>query len=174
MQNIELILTILVAVIAVAGLVQLIILFVLFLAMKKAVTLGGEYASDMRDKVVPLIEHSKALIQTSRQLIVKLEPRLEAAATDLAELAHTANAEAKKVQESADEIAERVRRQAARVDGMTTEALNGLDRMGQVLNQVVTVPVRQVSGVMAAARAIIEALRTPAPPRDGQGARPRG
>jgi len=174
MQNIELILTILVAVVAVAGLVQLIILLVLFLAMKKAVALAGEYASDMRDKVVPLIEHSKALIQSSRQLIVKLEPRLEAAATDLAELAHTANAEARKVQESTDEIAERVRRQAARVDGMTTEALNGLDRMGQVLNQVVTVPVRQVSGVMAAARAIIETLRAPAPPRDGQGARPRG
>lgn len=173
MQNIELILTILVAVIAVAGLVQLVILFALFLAMKKAIALASEYGTDLRDKVVPVLEHSKAFLQTSKQLITRLEPKLEAAATDVAELAHTANMEAKRLQESTDEITERVRRQAARVDGITTEALNGLDRMGQVLNQVVTVPVRQVSGVMAAARAIIETLRAPAPPRDGQGARPR-
>lgn len=174
MQNIELILTILVAVIAVAGLVQLIILFVMFLAMKKAITLAAESGTDLRDKVVPVLEHSKAFLQTSKQLITKLEPKLEAAATDVAELAHTANTEAKKLQESTDEITERVRRQAARVDGMTTEALNGLDRIGTVLNQVTTVPVRQVSGVMAAARAIIEVLRSPVPPRDGQGARPHG
>jgi methyl-accepting chemotaxis protein len=174
MQNTETILAILVAVIAVAGLIQLIILFVLFLALRKAMKLGGEYAADMRDKVVPVLEHSKAFLQTSKQLITRLEPKLEAAATDLAELVHTANAEAKKLQESTDEITERVRRQAARVDEVTTEALNGLERVGQILNQVVTVPVRQVSGVVAAARAIFETLRSPTPPRDGHGGqRPR-
>ena len=174
MQNIELILTILVAVVAVAGLIQLIILFALFLAMRKSVKVAGEYATDLRDKMVPVLEHSKALMQTTKQLITRLEPKLEAAATDLAELVHTANAETKKLQESADEITERVRRQVARVDGITTEALDGLDRMGQLLNQVLTVPVRQFSGVVAAARAIIDTLRTPAPHRDGHGPRQRG
>jgi uncharacterized protein YoxC len=173
MPNTEMILTILVAVIAVAALVQLIILFVLFLAARKSMKLAGEYAEDLRDKVVPMIEHSKALLQTSRQLITKLEPRLEAAATDIAELAHTANSESKKMSQSADEIAERVRRQAARVDGMTTEALDRLDRLGHVLDHVVTVPVRQVSGVVAAARAIIESLRSSTSSRDGQRTRPR-
>jgi uncharacterized protein YoxC len=168
MQNTEMILTILVAVIAVAALTQLIILFVLFLAARKGMKMAAEYAVDLRDKVVPMIEHSKELLQTSRQLITKLEPRLEAAATDVAELAHTANLESKKMSQSAEEIAERLRRQAARVDGMTTEALDRIDRAGQILDQVVTVPVRQVSGVMAAARAIIETLRSPAPPRNGQ------
>lgn len=168
MQNTELILTILVAVIAIAALIQLIILFVLFLAARKGMKLAGEYAADLRDKVVPLIEHSKVMLQTTRQLITKLEPKLEAAATDVAELAHTANVESKKMSQSAEEIAERLRRQAARVDEMTTEALDRVDRAGHILDQVVTVPVRQVSGVMAAARAIIETLRAPAPPRNGQ------
>ena len=172
MQNTETILIALVAVIAVAALIQLIILLVLFLAARKGMKLAGEYAVDMRDKVVPMIEHAKVLLQTSRQLIVKLEPKLEAATTDIAELAHTANAESKKMSQSADEIAERVRKQAARVDEMTTEALDRIDRAGHILDQVVTVPVRQVSGVVAAARAIIETLRSPAP-RDGHRSRPR-
>lgn len=173
MQNAEMILTILVAVIAVAALVQLIILFVLFLAAKKGMKLAGEYAADMRDKVVPMIEHTKALLQTTRQLMTKLEPKLETTVTDISELAHTANTEIKKISQSADEIGERVRKQAARADVITTEVLDRLDRVGHILDQMVTVPVRQVSGVMAAARAIIESLRSPAPPRNGQRTRPR-
>jgi uncharacterized protein YoxC len=168
MQNSEMILTISVAVIAAAALIQLMILFVLFLAARKGMKMAGEYAADFRDKVVPMIEQSRELLQTSRQLITKLEPKLDAAATDIAELAHTANVESKKISQSAEEIAERLRRQAARMDEMTTEALDRVDRAGHILDQVVTVPVRQVSGVMAAARAIIETLRAPAPPRNGQ------
>ena len=167
------ILTILVAVIAVAGLIQLIILFVMFLVVRKSLKVASEYATDVFEKVVPVIEHSKALIQSSRQLIVKLEPKLEATVTDISELAHTANAEAKKLQESTDEISERVRRQAARMDGMTTEALNGLDRVGHTLNQFLTVPVRQLSGVMAAVKAVVDVLRAPAPARDGHRPGPR-
>lgn len=174
MQSTETILTVLVAVIAVAAMVQLIILFIMFLGVRKGLKLAGEYAEEMRDKVVPVLEHSKAFLQTSKQLLTKLEPKLDSAATELAELARTANAEAKKIRESTGEIAERVRRQAERVDVLTTEALDGLDRAGHVLNQAVTVPVRQVSGVLAAAKAIYETLRSPAPPRDGQRVRPRG
>jgi uncharacterized protein YoxC len=168
MQNTEMILTILVAVIAGAALIGLIILIAIFMAARKGMKMAGEYAVDLREKVVPLLEHSRELLQTSRQLITKLEPKLEAAATDVAELAHTANVESKKLSQSVEEIAERLRRQAARVDGMTTDALDRVDRAGHILDQVVTVPVRQVSGVMAAARAIIETLRAPAPPRNGQ------
>jgi hypothetical protein len=46
---------------------------------------------------------------------------------------------------------------------MTTEALNGLDRAGQLLTQAVSVPARQVAGVVAAAKAVLETLRKPAP-----------
>lgn len=173
MQNTETILAVLVAVIAIAGLIQLIVLFVMVLALRKGMKLAGEYAEDIREKIVPLLEHSKAFLQTSKQLITKLEPKLESTATDLAELARTANKEAKKVSESTDDITERLRRQVERVDVLTTEALNGLDRVGQILNQVVTVPARQVSGVVAAAKAIYETLRAPSPPRDGQRARHR-
>jgi uncharacterized protein YoxC len=163
MQNAETILTILVAVIAVAALIQLVVLFVMLLALKKGLKLAGEYATEMQSKVVPVLEHSKALIHTTKDLITRLQPKLEATATNLAELSQVANAEAKKIQESTDEITERLRRQAARVDGMTTDALNGVDRAGHLLNQAVTIPARQVAGVVAAAKAVFETLRKPAP-----------
>jgi response regulator RpfG family c-di-GMP phosphodiesterase len=50
------------------------------------------------------------------------------------------SAEAKKLQASADEITDRVRRQAERVDGLTTEALNTVEQVGQVVNQAVSMP----------------------------------
>lgn len=169
MPSLEMSVVILVAVIAVAALVQLIILVVMLMALKKGMKLAGEYAGEMQSKVVPVLEHSKALMQTTKELITRLEPKLEVAATNLAELSQVANAEVKKIQESTDEVAERVRRQAARVDGMTTEALNGIDRAGHLLNQAVSIPARQVAGVVAAAKAVFETLRKPAPR-----GRPRG
>ncbi len=163
MPNHETILTILVSVIAGGVLVQLIILFVVFLAVRKGMKFAGEYALELKSQVVPVLERSKVLMQTTKDLITRLEPKLEAAATDLAEVARVANAESKKIQVVADEITEKVRRQATRVDFMTTETLNAMDRVGHLLNQAVTVPIRQVSGVAAAAKAVFETLRNPTP-----------
>lgn len=157
------ILTVLVAVIAVAGLFQLIILFVMFLAMRKGMKLAGEYATDMQSHIVPILEHSKSLIKVTRELIVKLEPKLDSTATDVANIAHIANAEAMKMQVSADEITYRIRRQAERVDGLTTEALNTAEYVGQFVNHAVSVPLRQISGVVAAARAIFGTLAKSSP-----------
>src|SRR5258708_25063776 len=118
MPSTEMTLTILVAVIAVAGLIQLFILFAVFLAFRKGMKVAGEYATEMQSHIVPLLEQSKSLFRTTNEIVTRLEPKLESAATDLAEMARIANTEVKKLQESTGEIAERIRRQAARVDGM--------------------------------------------------------
>jgi uncharacterized protein YoxC len=158
MPSTDMILTILVTVIAVSGLFLLIVLFAMFLALKKGIKVAGDYATDMQSQVVPVLENSTALIKSMRDLIVKLEPKMDSTATDLAKIAHIASAEAKKLQESADEIADRIRRQAERVDGLTTEALNTVEQVGQVVNQAVSMPLRKVAGVVAAAKAVIETL----------------
>ena len=163
MPNNEMILTILVTVIAAAGLIQLFVFIAMLAAIKKGMKLAGEYATDLKTDLVPVLEHSKKLLYSTKELMARLEPKLEAAATDVAELAHIASTEARKMQESADEIAERVRRQAARVDEMATDALNTVDRVGNFVNQAVSVPLRQVSGVVAAGKAIYETLRAPSP-----------
>jgi len=158
MPSTELILIILVAVIAVAGLFLLAVMFAMFLAMKRGIKVASDYASDLQSQVVPALENSTALIKSMRDLIVKLEPKLESAATDIAEITHVASAEAKKLQASTDEITGRIRRQAERVDGLATEALNTVEQVGQVVNQTVSMPLRKVAGVVAAAKAVIETL----------------
>jgi hypothetical protein len=163
MLNNETIITILVSVIAGGILLQLIILLFMFLAVRKGMKVAAEYASDMKSQIVPVLEHSKVLMRTTKDLITRFEPKLEATITDVAEVTRIANVEAKKLQVSADEIADILRRQATRMDSMTTETLNALERAGQLLNQAVTIPIRQISGVVAAAKAIFETMRNPTP-----------
>jgi len=127
--------------------------------------LAKGHVEEIRAAVIPVLHQSKELIHTTRDVIARLEPKLEAAARDLAEITRAAREQAEKIEASADEIRERLRQQAERVDGMTTDALNKVDRVGHFINEAVSMPVRQVSGVMAAAKAIVETLRAPAPHR---------
>jgi hypothetical protein len=48
---------------------------------------------------------------------------------------------------------------------MTTSFLNGVDRFGTFLNDAVHVPVRHANGVVAAVKAVVDTLRSPAAPR---------
>jgi hypothetical protein len=48
---------------------------------------------------------------------------------------------------------------------MTTTFLNGVDRFGSFLNEAVHMPLRQINGVVAAAKAVVDALRAPTPQR---------
>jgi hypothetical protein len=63
------------------------------------------------------------------------------------------------VQSSVEEIVERVRLQSNRVDNMVSGVLDTADRAGSYVNDVVTRPMRQISSILAAAKAIIESLR---------------
>lgn len=167
MQNTDTILIVMVAVTGALVLLQFIVLLVIFFAMRRALHRASEYAGEFRSSVAPVLEHSAEVLQVTKQLISRLEPKLDAAASDLAELAHGVRGQMVKIEASADEITERVRRQVARIDGMTTSTLNGVDRAGRFLNDAVSVPVRQVSGIMAAAKAIVETLRSPGPVNRG-------
>lgn len=165
MENVNTILLVLVSAVAALVLFQAIILFAMFLVVRKSTATAKEYGEELRTHIVPVLDNSLELVHTTRALITRLEPKLEAAANDLVEITHTATAQAKKMQVSAEEITERVRRQAERVDSMTTSALNTVDRVGNFVTHAVNVPVRQFSGIMAAAKAVVDTLRAPGPPR---------
>ena len=80
-------------------------------------------------------------------------------------MTHEIRAQVNQLQDSVDEVALKARHQVDRVDSMTTSLLNGVDRFGMFLNEAVHVPIRQVNGVVAAAKAIMDTLRSPAPAR---------
>ena len=170
--NTDTILLLMVGFTGVAVLLQFCVLLGIFLMTRKALATAKERADEFEASVMPLIHHSKDLVQSTKELVKKateviarLEPKLDAAATDLSEMVSSARAETARIQASVDEINDRVRRQAARVDGMITSVLNGVDRVGHFVSEAVNVPVRQVSGIVAAAKAVVDVLRAPAPPR---------
>jgi methyl-accepting chemotaxis protein len=118
------------------------------------------------------LESANGLVATTKKLFDGLDPKLKSAATDLADMSQELHEQTVRLRASADEIAEKLHRQADRVDEMATSTLNGIERFGSFINQAVDLPVRQVAGVVAAAKAVIETLRAPLPPRSRRAPHP--
>src|SRR3954471_16016580 len=172
MLNVNTELLLILAAVAIAVLLQAGVLLGIFLTMRKAVQTAKEEADLYRGKLTPIIESSSQLISTGKDLVAStqtlingLKPQLVGAATELSNLTREIHAQLNELQDSVDEVAQKARHQVNRVDSMTTSALNGLDRFGTFLNEAVHVPIRQVNGVVAAAKAIVDSLRAPARPR---------
>jgi methyl-accepting chemotaxis protein len=185
-SNLQTLLIVFIGLTSLAVLMQAFVLLGLFLAVRKAVNFAKEEAEEYRGKLAPIIsslapmvengnkfiasgkefvDSGKELVFTARNLVSGLEPQLKAAATEMSEMTRSLHAQTERLQAQADEIAGKVRSQSERVDGMTTSFLNGVDRAGRFLNEAVSVPIRRVNGVVAAAKAVVDTLRTPAPPR---------
>jgi hypothetical protein len=157
-----------VAMAGVAFLVQAVVAIALYVSMRRATTSLREQIDDLRGSIVPVF-------QASRQIIERIAPRIEPltndisriaanvkiASGDMVEIAEKLKAEADAVQASAAEVMERVRLQTLRVDGMVTGVLDAADRAGDMMHRAVTAPVRQISGVLAAVKAIVDVLRAP-------------
>jgi len=172
MLNVNTELLLILAGVTIAVLLQAGVLLGIFLTMRKAVQTAKEEADLYRGKLAPIIESSSQLITTGKDLVAStqalidgLKPQLVTAATELSTVTHEIRAQVNQLQDSLDEVAAKARNQVNRVDSMTTSALNGLDRFGTFLNEAVHVPIRQVNGVVAAAKAIMDTLKSPAPAR---------
>jgi hypothetical protein len=59
---------------------------------------------------------------------------------------------------------DRVRRQTNRLDKMFTGVLDSVDKAGAFVADAVSKPVRQISGLLASLKAIVESLRNSAAP----------
>ncbi len=178
-SNLETLLIVFIAITGLSVLMQALVLLGIFLTVRKAVQGGQQQADEFRSKLTPVLETSKEFMESANKvftatkgLIDGLDPKLQSAATELAEMSREIHSQTNALQVSVAEVAENLRRQAIRVDSMTTAALNGLDRAGGFINQAIDLPVRQVSGVIAAARAVIETLRAPVPPRQRRAPQP--
>lgn len=167
------ILTILVTLIGVIGLVQVVFLALAAFAIRKGVNEISEHVSEFKTKMSPLIDesklavaqakealaHSKGVMDQAKSLIARIEPKLESAAGDLADITRTASDEAKNLQRASSEISDRIRRQALRLETLSNRTLDGVDKAGHFVGNVVNNPLRQVSGVIAAAKAVIDTIR---------------
>jgi len=140
-------------VVAFALLVQAIALLAIMVAVRRTARTVTEQVEEFRDEVMPIVRNT-------RELVTRIAPRIEDTAADLAEMASSLRGQTADIQGSATEVMERVRKQMVRIDEMISHALDAVDRATGFVTEAVAKPVRQLSGILASARAVVETLRS--------------
>jgi methyl-accepting chemotaxis protein len=144
---------VIVAVVAVTMLLQAIALLAIVSTLRKAAQSMREDVEELRTTVLPVIENV-------RELLVSTGPKVEAAATDIAAMSHNLRRQTADIQVAGREIFERMQKQSQRVDTMLTHVLDAVDRTGGFMTDTVTKPMRQLAGLLASAKAVVESLRS--------------
>jgi len=139
-----------------AVMLQAIVLFALYLTMRKTAQTLQTQLDDLKTTVVPVVNES-------REFLARVGPKVESAASDVAEMTRSLHAQSAELQKTATELLERVRKQSARIDAIFSKVLDGVDHAGSVVATAVSKPVRQLQAVMASARAVISVFKAAAP-----------
>lgn len=156
LQTIQLVI---VAVAALAVVLQACFMLGILLALKKAAKSTEEKIGEMRAQIVPLVTEA-------REFLTRVSPEIEAATTDVAAIVHGVRIYGAEMEATATDIIEAVHAQTARVDTMVTGILDSVDRVGGFVTGVVNKPARQLFGIRASIKAVVETLRnSPSQPR---------
>jgi hypothetical protein len=151
--------TLLLAFVAVTGLavlLQAMILLAIYISLNKAARAVREEVEDLRSSMMPIIYNT-------REMFTRLAPKIEETVGEVAEIARGLRVQSAEVQLTTVEMMEKMRRQTSRVDAIVTGVLDGVDRAGVFLADAVGKPVHQAAKLLAAFKAIVEALRNSAP-----------
>lgn len=153
----ETILLVIAAVVALALLAQAVVLLAIFIGTRKAITAAQSELAELRASILPFAKDA-------REFFVRVAPKVEQTCSDMAALTHVARAQTTELQSVATEFIGRARSQVSRLDTMITNLMDGADRAGEFMSQVINKPMRQVSGILASVKAVVETLRAPEPP----------
>ena len=147
-------------------LMQLGVLCAILFGFIKLTRTARDKTNELAGTILPVLNSSRDLLQSVNSLIARIEPRFDAAATDLAEITRTARTQVVRFDATANDIHERVQRQAARLDGMATTVLDSVDYASRKVGDAVRRPARRISGAIAAVSAFVESLGRPAPRKE--------
>jgi len=162
----ETILTVFVALTALALLAQAgILLAALLIGRKMFVSLRDDF-EELRSSAMPVLKESRQLferivpqVEPILKEVAGAAPNLKAISADVAALTKKARTQADGIEVSALDAMERIKHQAARLDTAVTRVLDDTDRVLGFVHTAVSAPARQVAGVLAAARAIMDSFR---------------
>ena len=141
---------------ALALLMQAVVLLAIYLGINKATKSLKEDIEDVRSSVMPVVDNTRELLTR----LSKLTPKVESTVTDVSELARIMRVQAADVEASIEQILERVRKQTSRIDNMFSGTLDTVETAGAFVTEAVSKPVRQLSGLLAGVKAIVESLRS--------------
>ena len=160
-MNNETLLLVFVACTGAAVLMQACVLLAMYIAFRKAMKMAQEQIDELRTNVLPLVKDTK-------ELLTNVGPKIDSLAGDFAAITRGLRTQGTVFKTSASEIVGKVNRQASRLDMMLTNLLDVVDRTTAVVAEVISVPLRQLSGVAAFARAAMGTLRTGPPQAEPQ------
>lgn len=152
-MNNQTVLIVFVALTGVALMVQAIVMLVAFLTIRKTVVSLQSDVRELRTSAMPIIEKSRVTLE-------KLGPRIESVSTDITEVVRTLREQTYQFQAVAGDVLDRVHRQTSRVDNMFTDVVDGVEHASNVVIGSVVKPARQVSAVVAGAKAFLSVLAT--------------
>jgi uncharacterized protein YoxC len=148
-QTIELVF---IGIAALALILQTIFLIVLAATIRKASRSALEQIEGMRSSIMPIIYNT-------REVITRLSPKIEEAADELTALTRSLHAQTADMQLAANEVIGRAQRLAARLDTMASKVLDNVERAAEFMSDTVAKPIRQVNGVLASVRAVVDTFR---------------
>jgi methyl-accepting chemotaxis protein len=146
-------------------LMQLVVLSAILYGILKLSRTARDKTSELSTTLLPVLNTSRDLLTSVNSLITRIEPRLDAAATDLAEITRSVHAQATRFESTANDLQQRVHRQAVRIDGMAVSVLDSVDYATHKVNDAIRGPARRFSGAIAAVTAFVDSLGKPAPRR---------
>ena len=152
-QTIQLVI---IAVAALAVVLQAIFLIAILISLKKATLTIHKEIQDVRSSIAPILINS-------RDFLTRVAPRIDSVSADVADITHILRVRIAALESVVAEILERVQRQTTRVDSMFTGALDSVERVGEFVSNTVSKPMKQISALVASAKAIVEVLSAPAP-----------
>lgn len=158
-MDIQTVQLIVIAVVALVLLLQSIAMLVALIVARKAISKVHQQVDEMRTSVLGVVEKAEPVIAGVRDLITHTSPKIESTITDLAEVTSSLRKQTSDVQAAADDLIARFRRQGARVDTMLTKIFDSVDRASGFMTVAVSKPVRQISAILASAKAVVESLR---------------
>jgi methyl-accepting chemotaxis protein len=152
-MNKETLMVIFVGITAVSFAAQAIVVLVACIMMRKAVKAVQTDVQELRTTAMPILAKS-------RDMLEKVAPKIESVSADVADIASMLKRQTGEFQVVAGDILERVHRQTSRVDNMFTNMADGVEHASNVVVHSVGRPVRQLTAVLAGAKAFLSVLTT--------------
>ncbi|MGA2991291.1 MAG: hypothetical protein ABSD88_12515 [Candidatus Korobacteraceae bacterium] len=145
-------LAVFVGITALAIVIQMGVLIALYASSRKTGASLRSLSRQVEENVLPLFRDLRALLSETG-------PKLREAVDNLNVASATVRQETERLGSAADEIATHVRSQATRVNEMFTRTLDRVEHTRESVQQVISSPARQVSGILSGVAAAIAELR---------------
>jgi hypothetical protein len=140
------------ALVAVSVLIQASIILTFFLVARR-----------MQKKVMALLDEARVhvlpALATSRNLLEEVAPKAKVISTNVVEITETLRKKSEEVGVVVGDVLDRTRVEASRIDGMVHGTLDQITHATHAVQHGVSVPLRQLSGILNGVRAGLNVLR---------------